>query len=646
MNRAVGLAVALVAAPLLMAQQLPVPSDVSARFTNMSPPLVDVHWRAPFGPWFYTVYRSAGDTLAFQRIGISGGTGFHDFAVAPQTTYYYRVSSAAYVDSLLVESPRSATVSIFTGGFGGQRGTVAGTVTADANGRPIAQVRVRFFRVGRNNYPVTTAYTNQTGQYATPLDTGVYIVKAEPSWEGGGSPGYRSEWHLNASEPSQATPVSVGYNTTVPLNFALAGSSPEQRVSVAGTVATSQGTPLASATVVVLRSLQEMNSIASTTGTTPGLGIEAGYIPGVGYTRGILWKGTTNMQGQFIAQVPAGRPFIMMAVRQGYRPEFAVNKPDPTEADIFVVVRDTAGIAFSLDPLPATPNVIQGIVRDSLGETVPSRVILFPRPLGTSSSPVRFVHTDTTGTYRVDNLASGSYLIQAVPFSGFAPAYFRAGSFGVVNWQQADSVPAGGVVSGVALGVVSVESEGLARVSGSLRGSSNAPIVGGSLVAYGVAGTVAGYGITEANGGYAIDAVVTGPVSIVVTRGGYTVAQTSVTIPPNTYSLPNVNFTIGPANPTGVREAGGVPLRTALLQNYPNPFNPTTRITYATATPGRVHLAVYDMLGRETAVLVDEERGAGEHAAEFDARGLAAGVYYCRLTAAGVTATRSMLLVK
>jgi len=91
---------------------------------------------------------------------------------------------------------------------------------------------------------------------------------------------------------------------------------------------------------------------------------------------------------------------------------------------------------------------------------------------------------------------------------------------------------------------------------------------------------------------------------------------------------------------TGVEDLA--PLEFALLQNYPNPFNPTTAIRFSVPpskgrdgqAPGASHvwLAVYDILGREVATLVNEELGAGSYEKTFDARGLASGLYFYRLS--------------
>jgi hypothetical protein len=89
-----------------------------------------------------------------------------------------------------------------------------------------------------------------------------------------------------------------------------------------------------------------------------------------------------------------------------------------------------------------------------------------------------------------------------------------------------------------------------------------------------------------------------------------------------------------------------VPSRFALEQNYPNPFNPTTVIGYQLPAASAVQLAVYDLLGREVAVLVNEKMAAGNYKARFEASGLATGVYLYRLTAGSSVQTCKMILLK
>lgn len=84
----------------------------------------------------------------------------------------------------------------------------------------------------------------------------------------------------------------------------------------------------------------------------------------------------------------------------------------------------------------------------------------------------------------------------------------------------------------------------------------------------------------------------------------------------------------------------------ALKQNYPNPFNPSTEMQFTLPRAGHVSLRVYDMLGREVAVLADERLLAGTHRATFEAAGLPSGLYIARLDNGGNTATRKMILSK
>jgi hypothetical protein len=84
----------------------------------------------------------------------------------------------------------------------------------------------------------------------------------------------------------------------------------------------------------------------------------------------------------------------------------------------------------------------------------------------------------------------------------------------------------------------------------------------------------------------------------------------------------------------------------ALGQNYPNPFNPSTVIPYQLEEAGPVRLRVYDLLGREVAVLVDEHQRAGSYQVAFDASRLAGGAYLYRIESNGQNHSRMMMLVK
>ncbi|XWN36898.1 MAG: T9SS type A sorting domain-containing protein [Balneola sp.] len=93
-------------------------------------------------------------------------------------------------------------------------------------------------------------------------------------------------------------------------------------------------------------------------------------------------------------------------------------------------------------------------------------------------------------------------------------------------------------------------------------------------------------------------------------------------------------------------EEGSVPTEFKLHQNYPNPFNPGTTIRYDLKTAGPVSIRVYDITGKEVMTLLNGKRSAGSHTVNFNASGLASGVYILRMTTPGFVQIRKMTLIK
>ena len=98
--------------------------------------------------------------------------------------------------------------------------------------------------------------------------------------------------------------------------------------------------------------------------------------------------------------------------------------------------------------------------------------------------------------------------------------------------------------------------------------------------------------------------------------------------------------------PSSVEDGSNVPNEYNLYQNYPNPFNPTTTIRYQVPGLSFVTLKVYDVLGNEVAVLLNEEKPAGYYNIEFNASLLSSGIYFYRLQAGDFIQTKMMILMK
>ena len=100
--------------------------------------------------------------------------------------------------------------------------------------------------------------------------------------------------------------------------------------------------------------------------------------------------------------------------------------------------------------------------------------------------------------------------------------------------------------------------------------------------------------------------------------------------------------------PTGItdNQTTEIPQKFALNQNYPNPFNPSTTIEFALPQSSFVTLKVYNLMGEEVATLVAEQREAGIHRFNWDARGLASGVYFYRQEARDFVAVKKLILMR
>ncbi|UCD38536.1 MAG: T9SS type A sorting domain-containing protein, partial [Fidelibacterota bacterium] len=101
-----------------------------------------------------------------------------------------------------------------------------------------------------------------------------------------------------------------------------------------------------------------------------------------------------------------------------------------------------------------------------------------------------------------------------------------------------------------------------------------------------------------------------------------------------------------PETPTASEPATNLPTAFSLESSYPNPFNPSTTIRYQLPRAGEVTLVVYDILGREVAILVDGYTEPGYYEVHWNGRRFPSGTYFTRLTTPDYTKSIKMLLLK
>lgn len=112
------------------------------------------------------------------------------------------------------------------------------------------------------------------------------------------------------------------------------------------------------------------------------------------------------------------------------------------------------------------------------------------------------------------------------------------------------------------------------------------------------------------------------------------------------FVLPGTNKEIIPQLPTQVEEPSSDLMNFYLSQNYPNPFNPSTKIQFQISRTEFVTLKIYDVLGNEVSVLVDEYKPAGRYKVDFNASNLTSGIYFYKLSTFDFSITKKMLLIR
>jgi hypothetical protein len=97
---------------------------------------------------------------------------------------------------------------------------------------------------------------------------------------------------------------------------------------------------------------------------------------------------------------------------------------------------------------------------------------------------------------------------------------------------------------------------------------------------------------------------------------------------------------------TSIDGSAQTPVEYSLSQNYPNPFNPTTTISFSLRETTDVSLRIFDLMGREVAILVNGQMTSGQHQVVFDASSLASGKYFYQIEAGSFKAVKSLTLIR
>jgi hypothetical protein len=248
------------------------------------------------------------------------------------------------------------------------------------------------------------------------------------------------------------------------------------------------------------------------------------------------------------------------------------------------------------------------------------------------------------GDYTLTNVPVGESFIGAVPNSmppvDFVPTYYPS----TINWQNSTFINPTDDMANVNIRVYRINSVPAYNLNGVIY-SSNPPTPLKEANVYVKSGDIfVGFNISGPNGIYTINTAPSGTLKIIVDRLGYNGDSSTVFL--GTDNLDSVNFYLTKASVNVKTVSMEVPTKFFLYQNYPNPFNPVTKIKYQILKSGVVLLKIYDILGKEVAILVNEMQKAGIYELTLDASGLPSGIYFYQLKSDNYLETKKFVLLK
>jgi photosystem II stability/assembly factor-like uncharacterized protein len=261
------------------------------------------------------------------------------------------------------------------------------------------------------------------------------------------------------------------------------------------------------------------------------------------------------------------------------------------------------------------------------------------------------------GTYILPNVPRDSVDIMAFPNDEdeespappkFVPCYYSGtGNLPVINWSNSVTLYPTGNLFNINISVHPITGSGGQRYIGGgvYTSMPNVNPLPGSIVYAMVGNDFKGFGVAGTGGLYDVNNLASGDYRLICDRFGYRNAERNVTL--GTVSLDTINFYLTSISVIGIEPGSGkIPTAFRLGQNYPNPFNPVTKIEADIPKSSMVKVAVYDMLGRELEVLVNELLNAGSYKLTWDASKYSSGIYFYKIISSDFTDTRKMILVK
>jgi photosystem II stability/assembly factor-like uncharacterized protein len=251
------------------------------------------------------------------------------------------------------------------------------------------------------------------------------------------------------------------------------------------------------------------------------------------------------------------------------------------------------------------------------------------------------------GSYTLSHVTQDTVDIGIYPNSTTQNDYVITHYPSTIYWEHATLLSTQGNISNVNIGAIRANTT---TASNSVNGKVMRmnPVVSNlkDAILYARLGnTFVRCGMSDGNGVYHLQSLPTGTLKIIANRFGFSGDSATVNVT-STGNTDSINFYLRYLY-VGIKKIGSeVPSEFKLFQNYPNPFNPVTNIKYQITNNKLVTLKIYDILGKEVAVLVNEKQSPGVYEVTFDCSMLPSGVYFYKLTSGDFSEIKKAILIK
>ena len=540
-------------------------------------------------------------------------------------------------------------------------GTVRGFVRT-VSSQPLAGAEVRISQIANGRSLDYSVLTGDDGNFVLDnVQAGrLYAYAVSPDTN------YQSEWYINQKTIITSVPQDLKENGTVVFEFHLL---PKNGVAapVAGRVVDEQDRGVQGAKVSFYRKdrfihIGDTASINTLFLDSP-IGWRSSVVDAVAYT---------DFQGQFNLMLPAGDDYYTVVEKDNYLTAFIADQTNAMEAKAIRVANGGSWLHYTLTETATTNNKLYGKVTSKRnGVSKQATIVLIDTELkrgaggGHTFRKYQSVITDSNGVFQFDNLAdSPPSALLAIPLDArLAPQYYHSNG-GRTNFTESQELSPLGTIQDIDFELHETVRNGIGVFFGQVvlrRGLERIPLPGTLVFAERAStGELVGYAISDSTGWYSLLGLEQGDYVLYADNpeyayhAVYTAAKPTRSMPVSLNYLSStapgrkseVNFNIDDLRTTVGVDPTVTPQTVTLYQNYPNPFNPSTTISFAVPQRQHVTLRVYNALGTEIAVLLDEAMDAGHYNVTFDGLDLPSGMYVYQLQSGDQLLSRSMTLTK